>query len=457
MTLHYRWAGVALLCATALTAPALNVPAIAQTTAGHPAPAIRHKVAVPVVPVNAVAEADQPDPEAGLEAREAMAGEPAGAAPADGGTLNAQYATLRAAARTPAAEAKPAAVAETGPSVALARRVVESAQAFADYMQRASTLRADYVDAAGVSRALRTGGVYEAGQLQEGAIAYVALAALQDRDFVQAVGQLGQEAAARPALALQLSADPRLVLRTPSANQAAARAAAALGRLGGALQDSGAAVKQSAYDIQRSAWSRVSVIAPEATLTEMKARSTLRQALGADGGQAMLTSLVQFRRPADEGGSGRLTPVVAQGLTLAALAVLGEAGEEHADRVAALLTEASSAQCLKMARLNLYQCLSVAGPNYEDVFCLGQHGMMETARCVADASGWSPAPAGAPASQVTAPVVRAASIMVPVAYAPQTAGPPAPADAEAGAVPAPTLTAAPASAPTVQVATAGMG
>ena len=195
--------------------------------------------------------------------------------------------------------------------------------------------------------------------------------------------------------------------------------------MGSALSAAGASVKQSAYDMQHSAWSRSAVATPAALLADLKARSALREALASDGGQAMLTSLTQLRTADIDGGSGRLTPVVAQGLTLAALAVLGEAGEEHTDRVSALLSDATSAQCLKMARLNLYQCLSVAGPNYEDVFCLGQHAMLDTARCVADSSGWS-----APARGVAVPVARPRSIMVPVALAVEGPAPSAPAGAD---------------------------
>ena len=43
-----------------------------------------------------------------------------------------------------------------------------------------------------------------------------------------------------------------------------------------------------------------------------------------------------------------------------------------------------------MAKLNLFQCLSVAGPEYEDVFCLGQHAVLDTGQCVAGAAGPSP-------------------------------------------------------------------
>ena len=86
-----------------------------------------------------------------------------------------------------------------------------------------------------------------------------------------------------------------------------------------------------------------------------------------------------------------------------------------------------------MARLNLYQCLSVAGPNYEDVFCLGRHAMMDTGQCVTQASGWVPPDQGVsfPVARPAAPVIQAVaqpvSIMVPVALVSEEAAPPIPA------------------------------
>jgi hypothetical protein len=73
-----------------------------------------------------------------------------------------------------------------------------------------------------------------------------------------------------------------------------------------------------------------------------------------------------------------------------------------------------------MARLSLYECLSVAGPQYENVFCLGQHAMMDTAQCVVTASGWRPAISpGSVAVPVAmpAPEPQPAPVMVPVALA----------------------------------------
>ena len=434
-------------------ATALGGTTFAQTAA----PAIKREVAVKAAPINPIpdsGDAGQAGP--GPEALEAMGGGSADTAQIMAGSLNAQYSALQPglAATAPVAPAPPATIAvaaslappaqllpavmtvpsqaalpapttapeaaptEAGPSVALARRVVESAEAFADYMGRASSLKPDYADTAGVAKAVAAGGVYEPGQLEEGAIAYVALVALQDPEFVRSVDALSH-GGYRAALVQGLTANPRAIMQMPSSATAAARAAKALGRMGSALMASGAAVKQSAYDMQHSAWSKTPVATPSAMLAELKARSALREVMAMDNGQAMLGTLTQLRASDTDGGSGRLTPVVAQGLTLAALAVLGEAGEEHTDRVAALLNDAGNAQCLKMARLNLYQCLSVAGPSYEDAFCLGQHAMMETAHCVADASGWS-----APARGISVPVAsliappaetRPASVMVPVA------------------------------------------
>jgi hypothetical protein len=73
--------------------------------------------------------------------------------------------------------------------------------------------------------------------------------------------------------------------------------------------------------------------------------------------------------------------VVARGVALAALSVLGENGKARS-----LMTEPRSGFCLRLAKLNLYQCLASAGPHYEDVYCLGQHAMIDPGQCVVDAT-----------------------------------------------------------------------
>jgi hypothetical protein len=67
---------------------------------------------------------------------------------------------------------------------------------------------------------------------------------------------------------------------------------------------------------------------------------------------------------------------------------------------------------MKMAKLNLYQCLAVAGPHYEDVYCLGQHALSDTAQCVSDAVG---GPRAAPVQPAASPAPRRApGFVIPV-------------------------------------------
>ena len=74
-------------------------------------------------------------------------------------------------------------------------------------------------------------------------------------------------------------------------------------------------------------------------------------------------------------------------LSIAALAVLGYGDEANIATLNALMVEPSIASCANLAKLNLYQCLAVSKPHYEDIFCLGQHALMDTGRCVIKASG----------------------------------------------------------------------
>ncbi|PXA88788.1 hypothetical protein DMC25_10410, partial [Caulobacter sp. D4A] len=80
-------------------------------------------------------------------------------------------------------------------------------------------------------------------------------------------------------------------------------------------------------------------------------------------------------------------PLVIRSLAVAALAALGAAGDENLPTIEAIMAEPSAGSCLNMAKLNLYQCLAVSKPHYEDIFCLGQHIMIDTGACVIKASG----------------------------------------------------------------------
>ena len=59
--------------------------------------------------------------------------------------------------------------------------------------------------------------------------------------------------------------------------------------------------------------------------------------------------------------------------------------------------------CFNMTKLNLYQCLSVARPYYEDMYCLGLHAMADTGKCVISSIG-----APGPAAPMTSAMITAA-------------------------------------------------
>ena len=128
--------------------------------------------------------------------------------------------------------------------------------------------------------------------------------------------------------------------------------------------------------MQHQAWSKAKVADPEARLTRVKRLSAASYQPAREDAGELQTSLAQnLRRP------GASTPVVARGVALAALSVLGEERQGQS-----LMSEPRAGSCLHMAKLNLYQCLASAGPHYEDIFCLGQHAMIDTGQCVVEAT-----------------------------------------------------------------------
>ena len=298
---------------------------------------------------------------------------------------------------------------DTGPRVAIARRVIDAAGAFDGYMRRASAIKADFGSGGAVAHAVALGSVYEPTQLEQGAIAYAALVALQDPLFVQAVQDAGTDPRAREAFAARLADQPESVLAAGAARRAATRVSAVLARMGADLVVAGAAVKQASYDLQSQDWSKGAIDRGDERLARIKAQSAVPVSLIAADQAHLIGSLAMFR---SEGGRSpaeaeTATAVVTRGMALAALAVLGKAGDDQAQRVDALLNDPFDAQCLKMAKLNEYQCLAVAGPHYENLFCLGNHGMMDTGKCIATAAGGN--------LEVLAPQTDRRSVFVPVA------------------------------------------
>lgn len=265
------------------------------------------------------------------------------------------------------------------PAQALADgRMETEAMAFESFMRRARGIDPAFSSAAQVSEALQVGASHEPAQLQAGMVAYAAIAALQEPAFVAAVQREGR----RGDLARRLAADPAAALALPGGEAAAARAGAALLRQGEGLAETGQRVKHAAYSVQRQSWSKAKVADAAGRLARVKRISATAYRPEAGDAEHLHAAVAEAGR---HGGAGA-SPLVQRGVALAALSLLGEEA-----RGRTLMSEPRAGSCLRLAKLNLYQCLASAGPQYEDIFCLGQHAMIEPGQCVAEAAR-APAP-----------------------------------------------------------------
>ena len=246
------------------------------------------------------------------------------------------------------------------------------ASVFEAYMRRARAIDASFSGPGEVSQALQAGASHEPKQLEAGMIAYGAVAALQEPRFVEALRSNPN----RAELARRLASDPAAALALPGGEAAAARASGALVSQGEALHDQGLKVKRAAYSVQHQDWSKQKVPNPGGRLARVKALSA--EPLRANPADSARLYEAMAEGPRRSGPAG---PVVTRAVAVAALNVLGEPGQGRA-----LMSEPRAASCLRIAKLNLYQCLAAAGPQYEDIFCLGQHAMADTGQCVVDAT-----------------------------------------------------------------------
>lgn len=262
-----------------------------------------------------------------------------------------------------------------GAAVVADARLAAQASAFESFMRNARGIEPGFSGPAAVRDGLIVGAGYEPKQMETGMVAYAALAALQEPRFVAGVRKAAADRRDGRGLAARLAARPELAASLPGADAAAARANGALQRQGEALAASGRRVKQASYDIQRQAWAKVFVPDARARLTRVKQVSGSGYRPAREDVAQLYASMAQGGRRGGRGG-----PVIDRGLAVAALTVLNEPA-----RAGSLLREPRSGMCVRLAKLNLYQCLASAGPYYEDIYCLAQHGMLEPASCATDA------------------------------------------------------------------------
>ena len=311
----------------------------------------------------------------------------------------------------------------SAPGVSLAHDVVAAASAFETYTRGAGAIQASFSSGGNVADALAVSAAYQPEQLDAGMVAYGAIAALQETAFVDGVRAAARETPPDVLIA-RLEDSPESVIDIDGVGAAASRAQAALLKRGAPLGVTGKAVKQAAYDIQHQDWSKGPIADSAGRLARIKAMSAEFFKPGDEDAGRLIQAATA---PREDGGAGAeggaaFTPVTVRATALAALAVLGATGDEDVAKLDKVMHEKKSGFCMKMAKLNLYQCLAVAGPHYEDVFCLGQHALIDTAQCVNDAAGAGIQPTAAP----VAPPRASPGFMIPVATSTMAAMSPVP-------------------------------
>ncbi|MDV6329753.1 hypothetical protein [Asticcacaulis sp. 201] len=337
--------------------------------------------------------------------------------------------------------------APAGPPVALATEISDAAAVYVDYIQKASAIKNQFADGADIQAKLASAEAYEPNQLANGAVAFAAIVAMQEPAFRASLRNYATDNAVRADMVNRLLSDPAYVAVLPGADAAARRVILALSSDGQLVFKAGAAVKQSAYDIQMQKWSREFVIDREGRLAKAKSSAVTLASVQSDASAQLLTAALtgsglvtrattgQSTGSYAVGGAGDgvtftpgtgqpaqpqatvstpiasdaattsaaanqpqtvfdrpdlfnqpYTQAVNRALTIAAIAILGEGGSTRAPALTSLLNDGEGQKCLAMSKLNLYQCLAVAKPHYEDVFCLGQHVLMDTGQCLGEMS-----------------------------------------------------------------------
>ncbi|MDB5441006.1 MAG: hypothetical protein JWM33_3433, partial [Caulobacteraceae bacterium] len=304
------------------------------------------------------------------------------------------------------------------------------AAAYRGFIAQGGSISANFADGDAVSRGMVAGSAYEQNQFMEGMIAYGAVAALSDPAFMAGVREFGGDPAQRAQIVAAIIADPAYAVSFKGSDTAAGLVIAALRQDGQKLYDAGAKVFQASYDLQLTApWSKRDATSPAQRLSD--AKTAAQRAVTGDAAES-----ARLSQAANVGGPlGIAAPAVAppysqaviRALAVAALAALGEAGDERYDQIKPMLIDSVTPFCLNLAKLDVNQCLAAAKPWYEVVYCMGKAELVETGQCVISATGDSrpadPLPvfaarAATPATRAATPAARGAT---PAARAPTPA------------------------------------
>jgi hypothetical protein len=274
------------------------------------------------------------------------------------------------------------------PGVGLAAQFVRDAAAYEDYVHAAGVTPPDFTSVADVDGTLHTAAAYEPGQLRHGAVAYAAIEALDDAAFVDEVRRATPTPQARYALVARIYANPANALDFPDGPAAAGLAKAALADGGMHLFAVGNAAIAESYSMQHQAWTQVFAPDRDGRVAMVRTTSSQQRTPSSDELGALEREMVSGpATPPPATDAGPYSPLVVRAVALAALAAAGQASDEQAANLGWLTDDYFMDHCLSQSKLATYECLAVARPSYENVFCLGQYALKDTGTCVVRAAG----------------------------------------------------------------------
>lgn len=251
-------------------------------------------------------------------------------------------------------------------------------------------------------------------QLTGGWIAYSALVAAQDPQYRASVRDI-ESFYGRDSLLLGLQNDMRYARTLDGGPSAVAAALSATEADADRIKDAGAYVKEQAYSLQAKSWAKARVGNTDRLIDTVRttalagrpARSAFVVALAEPDIDTVLTSAGRAGAPSlwenvsmaadavrlpdlNIGYSAREAriragkePIADRIATLAAYRVLG-ADETPAHQVRTAMKERQTSGCLKMAQLNLQQCVAAAHKQYEVPFCIGEHALNDVGACIGE-------------------------------------------------------------------------
>ncbi|WP_440957538.1 hypothetical protein ACFELO_09555 [Oceanicaulis sp. LC35] len=236
---------------------------------------------------------------------------------------------------------------------------------------------------------------YDGDRLVNAQIAYAALVAARNPEFIDAVRAVADYYGTETAAAA-LTHDPMYVTGFMGADTAGQTVAVAIDGDVNDIRTVGTRYRQAAYDLQRERWAqqrardrqeRLSALESASERLDVQFRAPETPAAAPMGASTTLFAqpeVVDLNLPdlSVEVGQSQLQPDerrVGRMLSLAALDAIEDGDMTYMDR---LLDDPAVERCMQWVRLDLAQCVAAGHFKYEDSFCIAEHALNDVADCL---------------------------------------------------------------------------